>query len=59
LEKQIKELKQYFIDVSILVSHQGDLINQIEYNVEKSKRHIDDGNTQLHQAVKKIQCSIF
>lgn len=61
LEKQISELKQYFIDCSVLISQQGELINQIEYNVKNSVIHIKKGNNELNKAVSRSNktCNIF
>eukprot|EP01091_Cochliopodium_minus_P008302 TRINITY_DN1856_c0_g1_i1.p1 TRINITY_DN1856_c0_g1~~TRINITY_DN1856_c0_g1_i1.p1 ORF type:complete len:193 (-),score=47.50 TRINITY_DN1856_c0_g1_i1:70-648(-) len=61
LEKQIAQLKQFFIDASILVAQQGDLINQIEHNVTKSLHYVKKGNKELAQAVQRSQktCNIF
>lgn len=55
LEKQFSQIKQMFIDLSILVCYQGDLIKNIEHNVTKSKIRIQRGNKQLEQAVKRSQ----
>ena len=61
LEKQISQLKQFFIDASILVAQQGDLINQIEHNVSQSLNYVKKGNKELAQAVTRSQrpCVIF
>jgi t-SNARE complex subunit (syntaxin) len=61
LEKEFFELKQLFIDASILISNHENKINNIEYNVEKSKEYINDGNEELKQAVSRSndKCIIF
>jgi len=41
LEKSIIELNQLFMDMSILVETQGDLIDQIEYSVVNSKAYTE------------------
>ncbi|KTD11569.1 SNARE domain protein [Legionella gratiana] len=42
-----------------MVKYQGELIDNIELNVSKSRVHIDKGNTQLAQAVKRSDKSSF
>lgn len=61
LEKQFSQIKQMFIDLSVFVSYQGDLINNIQHNVDKSKKYIVKGNKQLEQAIKRSQksCCVF
>jgi len=48
LEQSIKELHQLFLDMAILVEAQGELIDQIEYNVSQSVAY-------TRQAVKELQ----
>jgi t-SNARE complex subunit (syntaxin) len=60
IERQIIQLKQLFIDASILIAQQGDIVDNIEYNVAKSLVRIQAGNEQLEGAVKKSQkCVMF
>eukprot|EP01113_Clastostelium_recurvatum_P003671 TRINITY_DN11605_c0_g1_i1.p1 TRINITY_DN11605_c0_g1~~TRINITY_DN11605_c0_g1_i1.p1 ORF type:complete len:317 (-),score=98.29 TRINITY_DN11605_c0_g1_i1:33-983(-) len=53
LEKSIHELHQLFMDMSVLVDSQGELINQIEYNVTASEVYIEQGNQQLEGALRR------
>lgn len=59
MEQQIKAIKQMFIDISILLKYQSELIDNIEHNVSKSQGHIDKGNIQLAQAVERSDKSGF
>jgi len=60
IEKQLSNLNQLFIDASILVEQQGDIITSIEHHVEKSLNYVEKGNQQLKQAVSRSQkCTIF
>jgi len=54
LEQSIKELHQLFLEVAILVEAQGELIDQIEYNVSKSVAYTKQAVQEL-QAAKKSQ----
>jgi len=50
LEQSIKELHQLFMDMAILVEAQGELIDQIEYNVSQSVAYSKEAVKQLHEA---------
>jgi len=50
LEQSIKELHQLFLDMAILVEAQGELIDQIEYNVSQSVAYSKEAVKQLNQA---------
>jgi len=51
LEASIKELHQLFMDMSILVASQGELIDQIEYNVNQSVAYTASGVQELRKAI--------
>jgi len=57
LEQSIKELHQLFLEVAILVEAQGELIDQIEYNVSQSVAYTKKAVQEL-QSAKKIQKKI-
>jgi len=66
LEQSIMELHQLFLDMAILVEAQGELIDQIEYNVQQSVAFTAEGVIQLKKANKlakksrkKICCLII
>jgi len=52
LEKNIIELHQMFVDMSLLVENQGELLNSIEYNIGKTKEAAKDAEIELIQARK-------
>ena len=52
LEKSILELHQLFLDMSVLVEAQGDLINQIEHYVSNAVDHTNKGVEEMKKAVK-------
>jgi len=65
LEQSIKELHQLFIEMSILVEGQGELIDQIEYNVMQSVaytksavKNLQDANKYQKKSRKKMCCII-
>jgi len=51
LEASILELHQLFVDMAVLVDAQGELLNQIEFNVSQSVAYTADGVKELKQAV--------
>mmetsp|Transcript_14105 Transcript_14105/g.37861 ORF Transcript_14105/g.37861 Transcript_14105/m.37861 type:complete len:312 (+) Transcript_14105:187-1122(+) len=50
LEKSIVELHQMFVDMSVLVENQGELLNNIEYNVQQTKETAQEAEVELVQA---------
>jgi len=50
LEQSIKELHQMFLDMAILVEAQGELIDQIEYNVSQAEAYSRTGVKNLREA---------
>eukprot|EP01117_Protostelium_nocturnum_P005167 TRINITY_DN1879_c0_g1_i1.p1 TRINITY_DN1879_c0_g1~~TRINITY_DN1879_c0_g1_i1.p1 ORF type:complete len:315 (+),score=117.46 TRINITY_DN1879_c0_g1_i1:166-1110(+) len=66
LEQSINELHQLFLDMAILVEAQGEIIDQIAYNVEQSVTYTAKGVDELRKANKyakksrkKICCLII
>eukprot|EP01113_Clastostelium_recurvatum_P022006 TRINITY_DN2616_c0_g1_i4.p1 TRINITY_DN2616_c0_g1~~TRINITY_DN2616_c0_g1_i4.p1 ORF type:complete len:328 (+),score=106.41 TRINITY_DN2616_c0_g1_i4:78-1061(+) len=51
LEESIRELHQLFLDMSVLVASQGELIDQIEYNVNQSVDYTQQGVEELRKAI--------
>jgi len=51
LEASIMELHQLFVDMAVLVDSQGELLNQIEFNVSQSVAYTADGVKELKKAV--------
>jgi syntaxin 1B/2/3 len=50
LEQSIRELHQLFMDMAVLVEAQGELIDQIEYNVSQSVAYTKDAVVNLRKA---------
>ena len=53
LEIELKEISSMFTDMAILVEQQGELIDQIEYNVNMAKDRVDVGNTEIQKAIER------
>lgn len=54
IEKKLYELQQMFMDMSVMVEAQGDMLNDIEAQVSKAVDHVSTGNKVL-QKTKKLQ----
>lgn len=50
LENSIRELHDMFMDMAMLVENQGELVDRIEYHVETTKNHVNEGQHQLKSA---------
>ena len=54
-----------FMDFAILTEEQGELIDQIEYNVKNAKDYVQDANVDVYHAiessksVRKKQCCVI
>jgi t-SNARE complex subunit (syntaxin) len=65
LEQSVAELHQMFMDFAILTEEQGELIDQIEYNVKNAKDYVQDANVDVYHAiessksVRKKQCCVI
>jgi syntaxin 1B/2/3 len=51
LQASIKELHQLFVDMAFLVAQQGELIDQVEFNVNQAASHVEGAVEQLASAV--------
>uniref|UniRef100_A0A095CBP5 Syntaxin-1A n=1 Tax=Schistosoma haematobium TaxID=6185 RepID=A0A095CBP5_SCHHA len=51
LEKSIQEMKELFFNVALLVDQQGDLIDQVEYNLNKASDCVVNSKRTLSSAV--------
>jgi hypothetical protein len=51
LEASVAELHQMFLDFALLTERQGELLDQIEYQVKSASDYIDDGNVDIVQAI--------
>jgi len=52
IEASIQQLHQLFVDMAVLVEAQGEMLNQIEYNVSQSVAYTAKGVEELKGAVK-------
>lgn len=65
LEQSVAELHQMFLDFALLTMQQGELIDQIEFNVKGAADYIEEANIDVHQAIeyqkksRKKQCCIL
>lgn len=50
LERKLLELNQIFLDMSVLVEAQGEMINSIEQHVAKSVVFVQQGHVELKKA---------
>mmetsp|Transcript_27814 Transcript_27814/g.66241 ORF Transcript_27814/g.66241 Transcript_27814/m.66241 type:complete len:303 (+) Transcript_27814:193-1101(+) len=57
LEQSIVELHQLFVDMSVLVETQGEMLDQIEYSVQQAHAYVDKGVQQLEKAKKSQKTS--
>ena len=65
LEASVAELHQMFLDFALLTEEQGELLDQIEFQVKSASDYIEDGNKDMVQAIeiqksiRKKQCCII
>lgn len=65
LEASIAELHQMFLDFALLVEQQGELLDQIEYQVKNAANHVEEGTLQVQGAIenakkaRKYQCCLL
>ena len=52
LGRGVQEVNELFIDVSLLTQHQGNQIDNIEVNIQKSDKYINNATTELIKANK-------
>jgi t-SNARE complex subunit (syntaxin) len=58
LEQSVAELHQMFLDFALLTEQQGELLDQIEFQVKQAADYVEDGNVDLYEGVeyqKKIR----
>lgn len=58
LEQSVTELHQMFLDFALLTEQQGELLDQIEYQVKQAADYVEDGNVEIYEAIvyqKKIR----
>lgn len=53
IERNLKELHQVFMDMAVLVEHQGEQLDNIENHVNRANSYVTRGTSQLNEARKK------
>ena len=62
LERSIADLSQMFLDFALLTEQQGDMLDQIEFQVKAARDYVDEANLNLVDSValqiglRKKQC---
>jgi len=65
LEASVAELHQMFLDFALLTEQQGELLDQIEFNVKNAADYVEEANVEVHEAIeyskkaRKKQCIIM
>ena len=65
LEASVAELHQMFLDFALLTEQQGELLDQIEYQVRSAADYVEEGNIEVYEAIeyqkkiRKKQCWII
>jgi t-SNARE complex subunit (syntaxin) len=65
LEQSVMELNQMFADFALLTAQQGELLDQIEYNVTSAHEFVQDAIVDIEKAIdyqksiRQKQCCIF
>lgn len=57
LEQSVAELHQMFMDLALLVDQQGEMLDQIGYQVKSASEYIESGNQQLSKAIQHQTCA--
>ncbi|KAK3920510.1 Syntaxin-1B [Frankliniella fusca] len=52
LERSIRDLRDMFVEMSLLVERQGDMINNIERQVQQTRDHVEAGEKMAKKAIK-------
>jgi t-SNARE complex subunit (syntaxin) len=65
LEQSVAELHQMFLDFALLTEQQGELLDQIEFQVKQAGDYIEDANVDVYESIeyqrkiRKKQCWIL
>jgi t-SNARE complex subunit (syntaxin) len=51
LEQSVAELHQMFLDFALLTEQQGELLDQIEFNVTQATDYVEEANVETHTAI--------
>lgn len=52
LEQSVAELHQMFLDLAMLVEQQGEMLDQIEFQVRTAANYVEQGNEEVRKALK-------
>lgn len=52
LERSIRDLRDMFVEMSLLVERQGEMINNIERQVQQTREHVEEAKTIAKKAIK-------
>lgn len=52
LEQSVAELHQMFLDLALLVEQQGEMLDQIEFQVRTAANYVEQGNEEVRKALK-------
>lgn len=65
LEQSVAELHQMFLDFALLTEQQGELLDQIEFQVKQAGDYVEDANVDVYESIvyqskiRKKQCWII
>lgn len=51
LEQSVAELHQMFLDFALLTEQQGELLDQIEFQVKQANDYVEEGNEEVVHAI--------
>ncbi len=57
LERSMNDLQQMFRDMALLVDMQGEMLNDIQFQVEETKKNVDKGNKALVSAIENAKAA--
>jgi len=65
IESSVAELHQMFLDFALLTEQQGELLDQIEFQIKQAGDYVEDANVDVYEAIeyqkkiRKKQCWII
>jgi t-SNARE complex subunit (syntaxin) len=51
LEASISELHDMFLNFALLTEHQGEVLDQIEFNLRQANDAVENGNESVHKSI--------
>lgn len=57
IEKSIKELNEMWVELNVLITAQGEMLDNIEQNVQMTRSYVTSGTEQLKKAEKHQKCA--